>query len=120
MSSSSTTTTMTRPARKSIADTFRDLRAQKQLAFMPFIPAGYPDLATTEKLLPALEHAGANIVEVGIPFSDPIADGPVIQEAFTAALAKKLKLADVFATVKQARPHVTIPLVAMVSYSITY
>ena len=90
------------------------------MAFMPFIPAGFPDLATTEKLLPALERAGASIVEVGIPFSDPVADGPVIQEAFTAALAKKLKIADVFAAVKKARATVSIPLVAMVSYSIAY
>jgi tryptophan synthase alpha chain len=112
----STTTT----ARKSIADTFRELRAKRQIAFMPFIPAGYPDLATTEKLLPALEHAGASIIEIGIPFSDPVADGPVIQEAFTAALAMKLKIADVFATVKKARATVSIPLVAMVSYSIAY
>jgi tryptophan synthase alpha chain len=112
--------TATATTRKSIADTFAQLRAKKQLAFMPFIPAGYPDLATTEKLLPALEQAGASIIEVGIPFSDPIADGPIIQEAFTAALAKKLKLADVFATVKKARPRMSIPLVAMVSYSITY
>ena len=87
---------------------------------MPFIPAGYPDLAATEKLLPAMESAGANIIEVGIPFSDPIADGPVIQEAFTAALAKKLKLAEVFACVRKARSGVSIPLVAMVSYSIAF
>ena len=106
--------------RKSIADTFAQLRSKKQLAFMPFIPAGYPDLAATEKLLPAMEAAGASIIEIGIPFSDPIADGPVIQEAFNAALSKKLKLADVFATVKKARPNVSIPLVAMVSYSIAY
>ena len=112
--------TTTTNSRKSIADTFAQLRARKQLAFMPFIPAGYPDLATTEKVLPALERGGANIVEVGIPFSDPIADGPVIQEAFTAALSKKLKLAEVFATIKKARSSVSIPLVAMVSYSITY
>ena len=106
--------------RKSIADTFAQLRPRKQLAFMPFIPAGFPDLATTEKLLPAMEAAGASIIEIGIPFSDPIADGPVIQEAFNVALTKKLKLADVFATVKAARSHVSIPLVAMVSYSIAY
>ena len=106
--------------RKSIADTFADLRAKKQMAFMPFIPAAFPDLATTKKLLPALEQAGASIIEVGIPFSDPVADGPVIQEAFTAALSKKLKIADVFATVKKARPRVSIPLVAMVSFSIAY
>ena len=107
-------------SRQSIAGTFTNLRAKSQIAFMPFIPAGYPDLATTEKLLPALEAAGANIIEIGIPFSDPIADGPTIQEAFTAALAKKLKLADVFATIRTARPSVSIPLVAMVSYSIVF
>ena len=106
--------------RKSIADTFADLRAKKQMAFMPFIPAGFPDLETTEKLLPALERAGANLIEVGIPFSDPVADGPVIQEAFTAALARKLKIADVFAAVKKARNGVSIPLVAMVSFSVAY
>ena len=106
--------------RRSLADTFAQLRSNNRLAFMPFIPAGYPDLATTEQLLPAMEAAGASIIEIGIPFSDPIADGPVIQEAFTAALARKLKLADVFATVKKARPGVSIPLVAMVSYSIAY
>ena len=81
----------TASARRSIAQTFADLRSKKQIAFMPFIPAGFPDLLATEKLLPALETAGANIIEVGIPFSDPIADGPVIQEAFTAALARKPK-----------------------------
>src|SRR5438128_9371367 len=109
-----------KPARFSIAQTFSKLRAKKHIAFMPFIPAGFPDLETTEKLLPALEAAGASIVEVGIPFSDPIADGPVIQEAFSLALAKKLKLAEVFAAVKKARSAVSIPLVAMVSYSITF
>jgi tryptophan synthase alpha chain len=87
---------------------------------MPFVPAGYPDLATTEKLLPAIEAAGANIIEVGIPFSDPIADGPVVQEAFTAALAKKLKLAEVFETIRRTRASVSIPLVAMVSFSVVF
>ena len=110
----------TATARRSIADTFSQLRATKQIAFMPFVPAGYPDVETTVATLPALEAAGANIIEIGIPFSDPIADGPTIQASFTAALAKKLKLADVFATIKRARPTVSIPLVAMVSYSIVY
>jgi tryptophan synthase alpha chain len=99
---------------------FAQLREKRQIAFMPFIPAGYPDLETTARLLPALEASGASIVEIGIPFSDPIADGPVIQEAFTAALSKKLKLAEVFATIKKARSTVSIPLVAMVSYSVAY
>ena len=109
-------------ARRSIAEQFASLAGagQKRIALMPFIPAGYPDLETTAKCLPALEAAGASIIEIGIPFSDPIADGPVIQEAFGVALAKKLKLADVFATIKGARSTISIPLVAMVSYSIVY
>src|SRR6185295_20408658 len=101
-----------------IPQTFATLRQKNHLALMPFIPAGYPDLATTAALLPALEQAGANLLEIGIPFSDPIADGPTIQAAFTAALAKGLKLADIFDTIRKARPTVNIPLVAMVSYSI--
>jgi len=87
---------------------------------MPFVPAGYPDLATTQAVLPALERAGADIIEIGIPFSDPIADGPVIQEAFADALAKKLKLSDVFTSIAAVRGEVTIPLVAMVSFSVVY
>lgn len=87
---------------------------------MPFIPAGYPDLATTQAALPAIEAGGANLIEIGFPFSDPIADGPVIQESFTVALSKKLKIADVFETIARARAGVTIPLVSMVSYSIVY
>jgi tryptophan synthase alpha chain len=106
--------------RKTIAKTFQDLRAAAHIALMPFVPAGYPDLETTETILVALEQAGANIIEVGIPFSDPIADGPVIQAAFTAALAKKLKLAEVFRTIANVRPKLSIPLVAMVSYSVVF
>src|SRR5687767_3216248 len=96
--------------RYSIRNTFDVLRSKGQIAFMPFVPAGYPDLQTTATLLPALERAGANVIEIGIPFSDPIADGPTIQAAFTAALAKKLKLADVFKTIREARRSVSIPL----------
>jgi tryptophan synthase alpha chain len=87
---------------------------------MPFVAAGFPDLATTAALLPAIESAGASLIEIGIPFSDPIADGPTIQEAFTLALAKKLKVGDVLRTVASVRSKVSIPLIAMVSYSITY
>ncbi|MDB5174918.1 MAG: trpA [Phycisphaerales bacterium] len=110
----------TRAARRTICQTFDALKARKQIGLVPFIPAGYPDLATTAAALPALESAGASAIEVGFPFSDPIADGPTIQESFTAALEKKLKIADIFATVRQARPGVSIPLVAMVSYSIVF
>ena len=106
--------------RLSISAQFDLLRQRKQIALMPFVPAGYPDLATTAAVLPAIEAAGASLIEIGIPFSDPIADGPTIQAAFTEALAKKLKVADVLRTVAAVRPKVSIPLVAMLSYSIVY
>jgi tryptophan synthase alpha chain len=103
-----------------LAKAFAGLRENNRLGLMPFIPAGYPDLQTTAALLPALEQAGASAIEIGIPFSDPIADGPTIQEAFVAALAGRLKVSDIFATIHEARPKVAIPLVAMVSYSIVF
>ncbi len=87
---------------------------------MPFIPAGYPDLAASMACIPALQKAGATLIEIGFPFSDPIADGPTIQAAFTEALARKLKVAEVFDAVRQARQSADLPLVAMVSYSIVY
>ena len=87
---------------------------------MPFIPAGYPDLATTTAILPELEKAGASLIEIGFPFSDPIADGPTIQAAFTYALAKKIRVKDVMAAIAAARKSMTIPIVAMLSYSIVF
>lgn len=103
-----------------IKNVFEALRSKRHIALMPFVPAGYPDLKTTAAVLPALEQAGANIIEIGIPFSDPIADGPVIQEAFTESLKSKLHVNDIFKTIAEARPKVSIPLVAMVSYSIVF
>src|SRR5436305_5803564 len=84
--------TATQVSRRSIAQTFAALRERRHIALMPFISAGYPDLETTAALLPALEAAGANLIEIGFPFSDPIADGPTIQESYTVALSHKLRL----------------------------
>lgn len=106
--------------RRTIAETFRLLRERRHIALMPFIPAGYPDLKTTAALLPAIEAGGASLIEVGFPFSDPVADGPTIQAAFTAALASKVTVDDIFTCIASARDTVSIPLVAMVSYSIVY
>src|SRR3954466_12825488 len=105
---------------KSLQDIFADLRARKRVGVFPFIPAGYPDLNATRDLLPAIERAGASAIEVGIPFSDPIADGPVVQEAFTVALSRGLKLKDVLKTIREARSSVSVPLISMVSYSIVF
>lgn len=110
----------TRTTTRSLAQVFANLKAKGRIGLLPFVPAGYPDLATTKLVLPALEQAGASAIEIGFPFSDPIADGPTIQEAFTAALSKKLKLADILAAVAEARPKLSVPLISMVSYSIVY
>lgn len=106
--------------RHSIRQTFDDLRAKQRLALVPFLPAGFPDLQTTVACLPALQSAGASIVEIGFPFSDPIADGTVIQEAFTAALQRKISVAQIFGALADAQERVTLPLVAMVSFSIVF
>jgi tryptophan synthase alpha chain len=106
----------------SIDSLFQRLRAEKRAAFMPFVTAGDPDIAFTRELLPVAAEAGADLFEVGFPFSDPIADGPVIQASYTRALDKHLKLADVFAMLKEVstRPNWKAPLVAMASYSLMY
>jgi tryptophan synthase alpha chain len=101
---------------------FQRLRAEGRKAFLPFLTAGDPDLDFTREVLPAVAASGASLIEVGFPFSDPIADGPVIQASYTRALDRGLKLADVFATLKQvtSAPGWQTPLVAMASYSLIF
>ncbi len=101
---------------------FQRLRAEKRAAFMPFVTAGDPDVAFTRELLPAAAGAGADLMEIGFPFSDPIADGPVIQASYTRALANKLKLRDVFSALSDTTsgPNWNTPLVAMASYSLMF
>src|SRR6476620_4600883 len=91
---------------------FARLRAAKRAAFMPFVTAGDPDLAFTRDLLPVAAEAGAAPFEIGFPFSDPSADGPVVQVSYTRALDKRLKLADAVATLKEvtSRPGWNAPL----------
>jgi tryptophan synthase alpha chain len=102
---------------------FHSRRAAIRKAFIPFVTAGDPDLATTERVIPALAAAGAGMIEIGFPFSDPIADGPVVQASYTRALNKGIKLDDLFAAVKRvhARPETAnVPLVGMASYSLIF
>lgn len=99
---------------------FTDLRARQAKAVMPFLTAGDPDIATTGKLLLACQQAGASICELGIPFSDPIADGPVIQASMTHALDHGLRPIHVLEQVAAIRSKLHIGVVAMVSYSIVY
>ena len=72
---------------RSIAQSFAELRG-RGIGLIPFLPAGYPNLETTAATLSAVDAAGAAAIEIGFPFSDPIADGPTIQQSFTAALAR--------------------------------
>lgn len=95
-------------------------RAQKRLAFLPFLAGGYPDRATFIETLKQIAAAGADAVEIGFPFSDPIADGPVIQAAFADTLSRGFRVADLFAAIGEARQSIQTPLVAMVSYSVVY
>ena len=99
---------------------FADLRGEQKHALMPFITAGYPNLAATEAILPQLQAAGASVCELGIPFSDPVADGPVISASMTEALDAGAQPAGVFELVTRQRDALDIGLVAMVSYSIVY
>jgi tryptophan synthase alpha chain len=96
---------------------FKELRSKKKKAFIAYITAGDPDLGTTKKLVMALEASGADIIELGIPFSDPIADGPTIQAASYRALLKKTGLSNIFDAVSELRAHTEVPIVFMTYYN---
>lgn len=89
-------------------------------SFIPFITCGDPDLETTEKLIYALERAGADLIELGIPFSDPTAEGPVIQEANIRSLAGGITTDKVFDLVRRVRKTTHIPLVFMTYANVIY
>lgn len=103
-----------------IDDLFKDLRQQGRKALLPFVTAGDPDIAFTGELLKALAEAGASMCEVGVPYSDPIADGPVIQAAYQRALDNGFKLQQVFDLADSLKPELKMPMVTMVSYSIIH
>ncbi|MBI1902803.1 MAG: tryptophan synthase subunit alpha [Planctomycetia bacterium] len=103
-----------------IDDVFANLRRQGKKAFIPFVTAGDPDLDFTAEAIKLLAAHGAGICEIGIPYSDPIADGPVIQASYTRALAKKITLAEILKMVRGVSKQVATPLVSMVSYAIVY
>ena len=92
---------------------FAALAAAKKKALIIYLMAGDPDLAMTEKLVLALEQAGADLIELGVPFSDPIADGPVIQRAAERALKSETTLASILSLVRRVRERTDIPLILM-------
>lgn len=105
-----------------ISATFSKLKADQRMAFMPFITAGDPDLETTAKVILELAGRGVDLIEIGFPYSDPIADGPVIQASYTRSLGKGLQISQLFDTVRgvtQSSPNLP-PLVGMVAYAIIF
>jgi len=95
-------------------------RAAGQKAVAPFVTAGDPDAATSVAVLEALDRAGASLCELGVPYSDPIADGPVIQASYTRALAAGITLEGVFGIAREAAGRVAMPILAMASYSLVF
>jgi tryptophan synthase alpha chain len=104
----------------SIDQLFTQLRAENRKALMPFVTAGDPDIAFTAAVVRELVKRGASMCEVGIPYSDPIADGPVIQASYTRALEKGVKLRDMLGMLGETAPKLAAPVVTMVSYAIVY
>jgi tryptophan synthase alpha chain len=101
----------------SVSDCFQSLRNSHQCALIPFITAGDPDLATTAKALRILDQAGADLIELGVPYSDPLADGPVIQAAATRALGQGVRLEDVLEIVKDAQADIKAPIILFTYYN---
>jgi tryptophan synthase alpha chain len=89
---------------------FEKLRGKSSKAFIPYITAGDPDLETTEALILALDQAGADVIELGVPFSDPMADGPVIQRASERALKNPIGVIDILPVVERLRRKCDVPI----------
>jgi len=96
---------------------FKELKADGKKAFIAYITAGDPDIAITEDIVLALESSGVDIIELGIPFSDPLADGPTIQAASQRALKKRANLKKIFRMVASLRKITDIPIVFMTYYN---
>jgi tryptophan synthase alpha chain len=101
----------------SISEQFAYLRDRGQCALIPFITAGDPDLETTAAALPLLDRSGADLIEVGVPYSDPLADGPVIQAAATRALKRGTHLEDVLAMLREVSPQLQAPIILFTYYN---
>ena len=94
------------------------------MAFMPFLTAGDPDMETTCRLIRELANRGVDLIEIGFPYSDPIADGPVIQASYQRALNRDLRIAEIFRGIRSLTSDdsvpLTVPLLAMVSFAIIF
>lgn len=103
-----------------VAGRFQDLKQNSQCALIPFITAGDPDLETTIKAIEVLADNGADLIELGVPYSDPLADGPTIQAAATRALQKGVQLEDVLAVVQKVTSKINVPIILFTYYNPIY
>ena len=103
-----------------ISSTFKQLKKAGKKAFIPYSMAGYPSLEATKEIVTMFEECGADIIEIGIPFSDPLADGPTIQNASAIALAKGVTLKKVISYLGDIRQSVRLPLVIMTYFNPIY
>jgi tryptophan synthase alpha chain len=103
-----------------IKNTFSRLKKKNETALIPYVMAGDPDLATTKTLILEMEKAGCDIIELGAPFSDPLADGPTIQKAAIRSLKNHTSIADVLGLVADVRGESRIPLILMTYYNLIF
>ncbi len=103
-----------------IKNTFNRLKKKNETALIPYIMAGDPDLATTKTLILEMEKAGCDIIELGAPFSDPLADGPTIQKAAIRSLKNHTSIADVLGLIADVRKTSRIPLILMTYYNLIF
>jgi tryptophan synthase alpha chain len=103
-----------------IKNTFNRLKKKNETALIPYVMAGDPNLATTKTLILEMEKAGCDIVELGAPFSDPLADGPTIQKAAIRSLKNHTSIADVLGLVADVRTESRIPLILMTYYNLIF
>jgi tryptophan synthase alpha chain len=101
----------------SVSDRFQSLHHSSECALIPFITAGDPDLNTTAQALRLLDQSGADLIELGVPYSDPLADGPTIQAAATRALQRGVSLDNVLEMVKDVAPNLKAPLILFTYYN---
>ncbi|OAY61601.1 tryptophan synthase alpha chain [Manihot esculenta] len=109
--------TLTTAPTLGLRDTFSNLKKQGKVAFIPYITAGDPDLSTTAEALKVLDSCGSDIIELGVPYSDPLADGPVIQAAATRSLARGTNFNAITSMLKEVVPQLSCPIALFTYYN---
>lgn len=103
-----------------IEEKFLTLKKNKKKALIVFIPFGFPNISLSEKIIKTLDKTGVDFIEIGLPFSDPLADGPIIQEANQIALDRKATTDKLFYSLKKLKKSLTTPLIILTYYNPVY